>query len=154
MTDLEDRVRDALQARAREFTTSPDAWERTKARAGSRAIRRQAYRPARQRWLTRFTPLAAAAAVLVIGVGTAIVAETGGFGGEPCAAGDADADGHRPARVPRDGLRLSRHIEEVPRRRRPDQREGNGERGHDLVDAHTGKQVPPVTCGPGPMPGP
>ena len=83
MTELEERVRDALQARAREFTTSPDAWERTKARAGGRAIRRQAYGPARQRWLTRFTPLAAAAAVLVIGVGTAIVAETGGFGGNP-----------------------------------------------------------------------
>ena len=83
MTELEERVRDALQARAREFTTSPDAWERTKARAGGRAIRRQAYRPAPQRWLTRFTPLAAAAAVLVIGVGTAIVAETGGFGGNP-----------------------------------------------------------------------
>ena len=83
MTDLEERVRDALQARAEEFTASQDAWERTKARAGDRAIRRQAHRPARQRWLTRFTPLAAAAAVIVIGAGTAIVAETGGFGGNP-----------------------------------------------------------------------
>ena len=40
MTDLEDRVRDALLARAGEFTASPDAWERTRARAGDRAIRR------------------------------------------------------------------------------------------------------------------
>ena len=79
MTDLEERVRDALLARAGEFTTSPDAWERTTARAGRRAIRRQARRPARQRWLTRFAPLAAAATVLVVGVGTATLAETGGF---------------------------------------------------------------------------
>lgn len=83
MTDLEDRVRDALLARAQEFTVSPDAWERTRARAGRRAIRWQAGVRRRQRWLTRFTPLAAAAAVLVIGVGTAIVAETGGFSGRP-----------------------------------------------------------------------
>ena len=78
MTDLEDRVRDALLARAGEFTTSPDAWERTRARAGRRALRRQAGRPRRQRWLTRFTPLAAAAAVLAIAAGSAIFAETGG----------------------------------------------------------------------------
>lgn len=78
MTDLEDRVRDALLARAGEFTTSPDAWERTRARAGRRAVRRQAGRPRRQRWLTRFTPLAAAAAVLAIAAGSAIFAETGG----------------------------------------------------------------------------
>jgi hypothetical protein len=79
MTDLEERVRDALRAWAGDFTASPDAWERTRARAGRRAIRRQARRPERQRWLTRFTPLAAAAAVVVIGVGTATLAETGGF---------------------------------------------------------------------------
>jgi hypothetical protein len=79
MTDLEERVRDALDARARGFTTSPDAWERTRARAGRRAVRRQAHRPARQRWLTRLTPLGAAAAVLVIAAGTATIAETGGF---------------------------------------------------------------------------
>jgi hypothetical protein len=77
MTDLEERVRDALRARAGEFTASADAWERTTARAGRRAIRRQARRPGRQRWLTRFTPLAAAAAVLVIGVGGATLAGTG-----------------------------------------------------------------------------
>jgi len=78
MTDLEDRVRDALLARAGEFTTSPDAWERTTARAGRRAVRWQSRRPRRQRWMTRFTPLAAAAAVLVIAAGTAILAGTGG----------------------------------------------------------------------------
>jgi hypothetical protein len=78
MTDLEERVRDALRARAGEFTASPDAWERTTARAGRRAVRRHARRPVRQRWLTRFTPLAAAAAVLVIAAGTAFLAETGG----------------------------------------------------------------------------
>src|SRR6185437_1388344 len=81
MTDLEERVRDALRARAGEFTVSADAWERTTARAGRRALRRQARRPARQRWLTRFTPLAAAAAVLVIGAGSATLAGTAGVGG-------------------------------------------------------------------------
>jgi hypothetical protein len=104
MTDLEERVRDALHARAGEFTASPDAWERTKARAGRRAIRRQAHRPARQRWLTRFTPLAAAAAVVVIGAGTATVAGTGGFsatlrqvglghGGSPAPQRTSSSDG-------------------------------------------------------------
>ena len=78
MTDLEERVRDALQARAGEFTTSPDAWERTRARARRGAFRRQAQRPGRQRGLTRFTPLAAAAAVVVIAAGTAILAENSG----------------------------------------------------------------------------
>jgi hypothetical protein len=90
MTDLEDRVRDALLARAQEFTVSPDAWERTRARAGRRAIPWQAG-VRRRRWLTRFTPLAAAAAVLVIGVGTAIVAETGGLGGSPAPRATAKA---------------------------------------------------------------
>ena len=93
MTDLEDRVRDALLARAGEFTASPDAWERTRARAGDRAIRRQAGVPRRQRWLTRFTPLAAAAAVLVIGAGTAIVAGTGGFNGSPAPQASPTATG-------------------------------------------------------------
>ncbi|HEY7275852.1 MAG TPA: hypothetical protein VH594_07805 [Trebonia sp.] len=79
MTDLEDRVRDALLARAGEFTTSPDAWERMKTKAGRRTFRR----PARQRWLTQLTPLAAAAAVIVIGAGTATVAGTGGFSSSP-----------------------------------------------------------------------
>jgi len=86
MTDLEERVRDALNAQAGRFTASPDAWERTKARAGRRAPARQAHRPARQRWLNRFTPLAAAAAVIVIGVGTATVAATGGFRAAPHAS--------------------------------------------------------------------
>lgn len=110
MTDLEDRVRDALQARAEEFTASPDAWERTRARAGDRVIRRQAHRPARRRWLTWFTPLAAAAAVLVIAASTAILAETGGFSGNPApqaspsstgrpGGGPAPSLGGRPARV-------------------------------------------------------
>jgi hypothetical protein len=81
MTKLEERVRDALRARAGEFTASPDAWERTTARAGRRVIRRQAGHPRRQRWLTQLTPLAAAAAVLVIGAGTATVAGSGGLNG-------------------------------------------------------------------------
>jgi hypothetical protein len=83
MTDLEERVRYALRARAEEFTTSPDAWERTRARAGRRTARWQAQRPGRQRWLTRFTPLAAAAAVLVIAAGSAILAENGGLSRSP-----------------------------------------------------------------------
>jgi len=64
MTDLEDRVRYALQARAMRFTASPDAWERTRARAGDRAVRRQARRPARaHRRPTQVSKSPAAAAV-------------------------------------------------------------------------------------------
>jgi hypothetical protein len=91
MTDLEERVRDALHARAGEFTASPDAWQRTTARAGRRAPKRQAHHPARQRWLHRFTPLAAAAAVIVIGAGTATLAETGGFRAAPRHASPASS---------------------------------------------------------------
>ena len=97
MTDLEERVRAALHARAWEFTPSPDAWERTQAKAGRRAIRRQARDPDRHRWLTRFTPLAAAAAVVVIGVGTATLAETGGFSTGPRKAGLGQAGSQSPS---------------------------------------------------------
>ena len=64
MTDLEDRVRDALLARA---GSSPRVRTRGSGRGQGRAPRHPAAggRPRRQRWLTRFTPLAAAAAVLV-----------------------------------------------------------------------------------------
>jgi hypothetical protein len=123
MTDLEERVRYALQARAMRFTASPDAWERTRARAGDRAIRRQAHRPARQRWLTRFTPLAAAAAVLVIGAGTAIVAGTGGFSGSPAPQASATSGGGRtgspgldcafpglPKKIPVTGVQISAKV--------------------------------------------
>jgi hypothetical protein len=101
MTDLEERVRDALVARAGEFTASPDAWERTKARAGRRAVRRQARHPARQRWLTRFTPLAAAAAVMMIGAGTAVVAETGGFSAAPGPTSSAFSASPTPKTTPK-----------------------------------------------------
>jgi hypothetical protein len=93
MTDLEDRVREALLARADEFTASPGAWERTTARAGRRAARWHAGRPRRQRWLTRFTPLAAAAAVIVIAAGAAIVAGTGGTSGSPAPQATPTASG-------------------------------------------------------------
>lgn len=83
MTDLEERVRNALLAQAEEFTASPDAWERTRAKSGRRTLRWQAQLPGRQRWLTRFTPLAAAAAVLVIAAGTAFLAESGAPGKSP-----------------------------------------------------------------------
>ena len=105
MTDLEERVRDALRARAEEFTASPDAWERTRARAGRRAIRRQAHRPARQRWLTRFAPLAAAAAVLVIGAGTATLAATGGFSAALHQVGLEPGGSPAPAATPSGGDR-------------------------------------------------
>ncbi len=91
MTDLEEQVRDALNAQAGRFTASPDAWQRTTARARRRAPKRQAHHPARQRWLNRFTPLAAAAAVIVIGVGTATLAETGGLRAAPRHASPASS---------------------------------------------------------------
>jgi hypothetical protein len=97
MTDLETRVRDALQARAGEFTTSPDAWEQTTARAGRRAIRWQAGVPGRRRWLTRFTPLAAAAAVLVIGAGLASLAAAGGGPAPRATTPAATSQGGSPA---------------------------------------------------------
>jgi hypothetical protein len=78
--DLEDRLRAALRTRAEDFTTSPDAWEQTAARASRRSgrpgLRMEAGRGAR-RGLTRFTPLAAAAAVLAVILAAAGLAATG-----------------------------------------------------------------------------
>lgn len=114
MTDLEERVRDALHARAGEFTASPDAWERTRARAGRLAVRRRARRPMRQRWLTRLTPLAAAAAVLVIGLGTATVAEPGGLGAVLRHVGLGPSSGPAPKTTPSPGPPLGDWIGGLP----------------------------------------
>jgi hypothetical protein len=101
MNDLEDRLRNALNAEAGRFTVSPDAWPRTTARAGRLTSRRRAHRPARRRWLNRFTPLAAAAAVLVIAAGTATLAQTGVFRAAPPPASPVSSasspSGARPA---------------------------------------------------------
>jgi hypothetical protein len=78
MNELEDRLRGALHARAEEFTASPDAWQRTTARARRRLRRFTSPIPGR-RGLTRFTPLAAAAAVVAVAVTTATLASTGGW---------------------------------------------------------------------------
>lgn len=100
MTDLEERVREALEARAEGFTASPDAWQRTVTRAGRRAGRHRTGSPASRHWLTRFAPLAAAAAVVVIGAGTAVVAETGGFGAALRHLGLAPVNGRLPEGAP------------------------------------------------------
>lgn len=78
MNDLEDRLRTALAARAADFTASPDAWERTTARA-RRPLRLFTSGIAGRRGLTRFTPLAAAAAVAAVAITAATLASTGGW---------------------------------------------------------------------------
>jgi hypothetical protein len=91
MNDLEDHVRTALRARAEDFTASPDAWERTVARAG----RPQAAESRRSRvpeGMARhasasFAPLAAAAVVVAIAVAIATLGSFAGRSGGP-------ADGH------------------------------------------------------------
>jgi hypothetical protein len=78
MNDLEDRLRGALGARAADFTASPDAWERTTARA-RRPLRLLTIGIPGRRGLSRFTPLAAAAAVVAVAVTAATLASTGGW---------------------------------------------------------------------------
>jgi hypothetical protein len=78
MNDLEDRLRTALAARAADFTASPDAWERTTARA-RRPLRMFTFGIPGRRGLSRFTPLAAAAAVVAVAITTAALASTGGW---------------------------------------------------------------------------
>jgi hypothetical protein len=78
MNDLEDRLRTALVARAADFTASPDAWERTTARA-RRPLRSFTFGLPGRRGLSRFTPLAAAAAVVAVAIVTASLASTGGW---------------------------------------------------------------------------
>ena len=103
MNDLESRLRTALRTRAEEFTASPDAWQRTTARTRRRPRLVTSGMPGR-RGLTRFTPLAAAAAVVAIAITTAAVASAGGWrdlvSGRPApAVGPSRAAGprgHRP----------------------------------------------------------
>jgi hypothetical protein len=81
MTDqreVEQRLRDALRARAREFPISPDAWEKTRARRGDSMNR---LRSTRGGWLRWTAPLAAAAAVVTIAL--ALLAEHGQPGQAP-----------------------------------------------------------------------
>jgi hypothetical protein len=76
MNTVEDRVREALRTRAEDFTASPDAWQRIRARS-------QAGTAGRRRGLSRagrfVIPAGAAAAVVVIAVVAAILA--GGVSG-------------------------------------------------------------------------
>jgi hypothetical protein len=76
MNTVEDRVREALRTRAEDFTASPDAWQRIRARS-------QAGTAGRRRGLSRMgrfvIPAGAAAAVVVIAVVAAILA--GGVSG-------------------------------------------------------------------------
>jgi hypothetical protein len=76
MNTVEDRVREALRARAEDFTASPDAWQRIRAQSRAGAARRR-------RGLSRMgrsvIPAGAAAAVVVIAVVAAILA--GGVSG-------------------------------------------------------------------------
>jgi hypothetical protein len=78
MNDLEDRLRTALAARAADFTASPDGWERTTARA-RRPLRLFTFGIPGRRGLSRFTPLAAAAAVAAVAITSATLASTGGW---------------------------------------------------------------------------
>lgn len=78
MTELEDRLRMALVERAADFTASPDAWERTTARA-RRPLRLFTSGMPGRRGLTRFTPLAAAAVIVAVAISTAALASSGGW---------------------------------------------------------------------------
>jgi hypothetical protein len=71
MSDIEERLRAALHARAKEFTISPDAWRKTLARRGDGSTRTDA-RGGLVRWMV---PLAAAAAVAAVAL--ALVVEHG-----------------------------------------------------------------------------
>jgi hypothetical protein len=97
MTDqqeVEQRLRDALRARAREFTISPDAWEKTRARRGDAVTRLRSTRGGRLRWMA---PLAAAAAVVTIAA--VLLAEHG----QP---GQAPAGSRTPTASPSPGVVL------------------------------------------------
>jgi hypothetical protein len=67
MNTLEDRVRAALGAHAADFTASPDAWEKLRARGTFRS------RPARtSRWVRVAVPVTAAAAVVAVVVAVTV----------------------------------------------------------------------------------
>lgn len=70
--DVEDRLRAALHHRARDFTASPDAWQRTLARRGDPTTRLRTARAGHRRWSGWIAPLAAAAAVVAIAAGLLI----------------------------------------------------------------------------------
>ena len=103
MTDqreVEERLRGALRARAREFPISPDAWEKTRARRGDRMTRLRSHRGGRLRWIA---PLAAAAAVVAIAL--ALLAEHGQSGQAP-AGSQAPTASATPSSSPTTGLQL------------------------------------------------
>ena len=92
MNTLEDRVRSALRAHAEDFTASPEAWERIRARRAATGAR---HGLRRWSWPSRFLiPAAAAAAVTAIVVVSLILGDAFGR------AGSAPAVGPTPSVTP------------------------------------------------------
>jgi hypothetical protein len=83
MNTLEDRLREALRERAGQSPVSPDAWSRTLART-----RRRVWTPA---WTRFMIPVTAAAAIVVIIVGAAVLTGTRGQHGRPGQPGPTTA---------------------------------------------------------------
>jgi hypothetical protein len=98
--EVEERLRAALRARAREFIISPDAWEKTKGRRGDAMTRLRSARGGRLRWMA---PLAAAAAVVAIAL--ALLAEHVQSGPAPAGTG-MPAGAAAPSSSPTTGLLL------------------------------------------------
>ena len=90
MNTIEDRLREALRERAGQSPVSPDAWSRTLART-----RRRVWGPA---WTRSMIPVTAAAAMVVIIVGAALLTGNRGQHNEPGpASGSASASATPPA---------------------------------------------------------
>ncbi|HEV2254119.1 MAG TPA: hypothetical protein VGS06_13070 [Streptosporangiaceae bacterium] len=86
MNTLEDRVRGALRARAEDFSASPDAWARIRARSRAARGRRGGLRSLRAGQL--LIPVAAAAAVVAIVVASVGLSDVFGRAGSAPAVGD------------------------------------------------------------------
>ncbi len=79
MNTVEDRVREALRTRAEDFTASPDAWQRIRARSIAGAGGRRRRSVPRRSWQARFMiPACAAAAVVAIAVAALAVSDAVG----------------------------------------------------------------------------
>ncbi len=88
MNTVEDRVREALRTRAEDFTASPDAWQRVRARSMAGAGGRRRRGVPRRTWPARFMiPAAAAAAVVAITLAAVAVSDVVGGPGAGLAPG-------------------------------------------------------------------
>ncbi len=98
MNTVEDRVREALRTRAEDFTASPDAWPRIRARSSAGAAGRRRRGIPRRTWPARFmVPAAAAAAMVAVAVAAVAVSDAVGRPGTVRLAPPAPASASAPA---------------------------------------------------------